>query len=82
MSQLSHFLQAGVHVHPFSDRSGTVLFNEKTTQMLTLFFTQDKLNQVLSHYSQQIPLSADELSMVKSLIRQEFIYQEPLQQAS
>ena len=38
MSQLSHFLQAGVHVHPFSDRSGTVLFNEKTTQMLQCFY--------------------------------------------
>ena len=81
MRQLSHFLQSGVQIHSFSDCSGTVLFNEKTTQMLTVFFTQDKLTQILSHYAQNTALAADELSMVKSLIRQDFIYPDPLQQA-
>ena len=59
MSQLSHFYKQ-VHLHPFSDRGGTVLFNE-TTQMSHVFYPGGKLNQVLSDYSQQIP-SADELS--------------------
>ena len=76
---IKDYLQEGVFLHPFSDQSGCTLFNDRSTQMLTLFFSELELLNILTQfYSDPTTLSDDRLSICFALLRQGFIHEAKL----
>ncbi|MCP3428516.1 hypothetical protein [Opacimonas viscosa] len=72
---IKDYLQEGVFLHPFSDQSGCTLFNDRSTQMLTLFFSESELLNILTQfYCDPTKLPDDRRSICFALLRQDFIH--------
>jgi hypothetical protein len=75
MQAIMDYLSDGVGVHHYSDASGVVLFNDHSTQMLTIYLTLDELILMCRTYSEQgeAALPSDQISLIKALKRQQFL---------
>jgi hypothetical protein len=75
MEAITDYLSDGVGVHHYSDASGVVLFNDHSTQMLTIYLTLDELVHMCRTYSDkgESALPTDQVSLIKALQRQHFL---------
>lgn len=72
---IQSILKKGVHMHPFHDASGVCLYNDNTTEMVTLFVQATELEKLLDG---QIKCSRDERRMLQSLEDKGFINEHSL----
>ena len=80
MQQIKDYLAEGVDIHAYADTSGVVLFNDHSTQMLTIYMSMDELTLLCNKYFEKAPhlstesqLTCDQLSLLKALQRQQFL---------
>ncbi len=72
---IQSILKQGVHMHPFHDLSGICLYNDNTTEMVTLFVQATHVERLLGGQS---PCSRDERRMLQSLEDKGFINEHSL----
>lgn len=72
---IQSILKQGVHLHPFHDQSGICLYNDNTTEMVTLFMQATQIESLLDGASH---CSRDERRMLQSLEDKGFICEHSL----
>jgi hypothetical protein len=72
---IQSMLKNGVYLHPFHDQSGICLFNDNTTEMVTLFMQAAQIERLLDGSTRS---SREERRMLQSLEDKGFIYEHSL----